>query len=322
MHFNIILSNHHQTAYFAMSQTVTYLRNALSTCGHDVTISMSELHRGAMNVFIENFEAGVEGLVAEIEEHRKSIPLRVGVVSTELMVDGTIPYAQSGLYRNDPDQVRNRVAGFEYFARHADFVWHLVERTAVNFNGINRNQAVFPYGHVEGPSARLRRSPKDLDVVFFGRMTPHRRAVIDSLRARNIAVVDVGYLGAGWVPDFVLSSLLDRAKIGLNLTLHSLDDTPIAGVDPRFASCARIVEMLERDVCVVSEEIPLDNPYRNHMVSAPVSQLADVCRSLLDSGEWQTLGPAAAARFRREMDAIVVCGPVIARTCGGLDPNG
>ena len=86
-------------------------------------------------------------------------------------------------------------------------------------------------------------------------------------KGMNVVAVGQGFQG-DWIPPAIVESLLDRAKIGLNLTLHGLEDAETLGVDPRFASCQRIIEMLSRQLCVVSEEIPLDNPYSEFMVSS------------------------------------------------------
>ena len=111
--------------------------------------------------------------------------------------------------------------------------------------------------------------------------------------------------------------MLDRAKIGLNLTLHGLEDDEI-GVDPRFASCQRVTDMLSRDICVVSEEIPFDNPYAEFMVSSQVEALADHCRKILAGGTWREDGASSAAEFHAAMDVQKVCRPVIERTLAAL----
>jgi hypothetical protein len=113
----------------------------------------------------------------------------------------------------------------------------------------------------------LRRSPKDIDVVFFGTSTPHRVAVLKCLVAEGINVVAVGRdFPVGFLPPSMIHSLLDRAKIGLNLPLHAQNDGP-PDFDPRFVSCGRVAEMFGRDLCVVSEEIPFDNPCCRPLIS-------------------------------------------------------
>jgi hypothetical protein len=127
----------------------------------------------------------------------------------------------------------------------------------------------------------------------------------------NVVVAGGGW-GLGFLPDMLLQSLLDRAKIGLNLTLHSLRDNP-TGPDPRFASCMRIAEMLERRVAVVSERLP-NNPYVAFMHQAEVDDLAALCQSLLKDERWRTESERLSNSFSTEMDAVTLCRPVIDRT--------
>jgi hypothetical protein len=88
--------------------------------------------------------------------------------------------------------------------------------------------------------------------------------------------------------------------------------------DPRFASCFRIKDMLDHDLCVLSEPIPLDNPYQPFMISEPIERIPLKLKELLATGGWREAGPALGAAFRRDMDARKLCGPVIARTIDAL----
>ncbi|HUD25736.1 MAG TPA: hypothetical protein VMQ45_08630, partial [Burkholderiaceae bacterium] len=83
------------------------------------------------------------------------------------------------------------------------------------------------------------------------------------------------------------------------------------GIDPRFASCMRITEMLERETCIVSEEIPLDNPYRDFMRSDQPERVASTCKELLSGDGWRQAGELGAAKFRTSMNVVDVCKPVI-----------
>jgi hypothetical protein len=125
------------------------------------------------------------------------------------------------------------------------------------------------------------------------------------------------------MPKPIYESYLDRAKIGLSITFGGpptgLPEDQAIGLedkdtDLRFASCSRIVEMLLRDICVLSEEIPLDNPYVNFMVQTPADSMADVCASLLENDLWRQIGTSNSAQWRRQMNALVVNKPVIERT--------
>ena len=331
MQFNLLLANHGGLDSLEfLAPTIGYLRAALGRCGHEVTITPNEWRRDAVNILLENFPDAPHW-AAQIRDARGH-GLKVGMVATELFVNGAIPYGNDGIFfSGDEDRAERerylqaRNEGFAAVAGEVDFAWAFLERTAGELGRRCGVSEFLPVGHVGRVPAAERRAPKDIDIAFFGTLTAHRVAVLRDLQKAGLNVVSAGrcvtpgYVPTygGFVPGYFVESLLDRAKIGLNLTL-SAAGPGTAGADPRFASCMRVVEMLERDVCVVSEEIPLDNPYRDYMISAGLEQLADTCRRLLDSGTWRERGERMAGRFRSEMDVSRVCAPVFTRTLEAL----
>ncbi len=320
MWFNFVLNNHGPIEICdELSPLTDYFRGALSRCGHETTVVYDNIYENAINIYFEYFEG--EDFRRKLIDFRKSHDIKIGVVATELMVGGTIPYGKTGIvYRDGPprdDALPRRIAGFNEVAANVDFVWSILERTAAEYRSIAKSSEFFPVGHVSDIPSGTLNAPKDIDVVFFGTLTPHRNAALTAMVNRGLKVLPVGRgFPMGHLPRSLLLSLLDRAKIGVNLTLATDTDTP--GIDPRFTSCMRIKEMLDREICVVSEIIPLDNPYAEFMVCAPVSHLAETCRTLLDGGQWRETGRAQAAAFRGRMDVADVCGPVIDRTLAAL----
>ena len=315
MWFNIIMGNHGETGTSGyLDPLVGYQRSALSACGHEVTVVWDDIRPDAINLFFEYFP--IPKFVDNVRRLRRASLIKFGIIATELMVGRTIPYAQHGMiYDGDkPTMLRNRIAGYEALSRDVDFVWSWLQRTAEETQQFNTASEFFPVGHVVDVPRGLRRSPKDIDVLFFGTRTPHRERLLDTFRVKGISVVCVGRnFSTGYHSRLKLDSLIDRAKIGLNLNLHGEHETE-TGIDPRFASCMRIVDMLEREACIVSEHIPLDNPYAGYMQCAEPQDLADVCRALLAEDRWRVAGEEAASRFRVEMDVTKICAPVIERT--------
>lgn len=315
MWFNFVMKNHGATATTEYLAPLTdYMRATLGRCGHETTLEQDQIYRSAINVFFEYFPDA--DFIHRILELKQRHSLKIGVIATELMVGGAIPYGKHGmLWDGDKEALaRNRVAGFSRFARGVDFVWSWLERTAREYRDCASVSRFFPVGHVFEIPTFVRHSPKDIDVIFFGMRTPHRTAVLETFQAHGIEVKCVGRgFPLGYLPKTYLASLMDRAKIGLNLNLHSQDDT-VDGIDPRFASCMRITEMLDRELCILSEDIPLDNPYRDFMHSDSPEQLAIKCKQLLSDGGWREGGAHAAARFRKEMNVLDVCKPVIDET--------
>ncbi len=323
MWFNIVMNNGTggpPATYVNAAPLALYLRTMLSACGHDVTIVPTQAHAGAINLFFEGFNDPQE-FRQRMQTYRREHGLRFGIVATELMIDNTIPYARDGItYQQDISAadrsafLAHRVHAFESVMEEADFVWCWLERTAQWYQGRKTPVWFLPVGYAGGaPGPDLRRSPKDIEVLHFGKLTPHRISLLEGMQNAGLDVTAIGPGSSwGWVPEYMMQSLIDRSKIGLNLTLHSF--APEDRIDPRFASCMRMVEWLSRDVLVLSEEIPLDNPYHRYIASAPVDDLANMARHLLQSGLWRTLGPANGARFRAEMDVTRICKPLVDAT--------
>lgn len=328
MLFNILVGNH-GTSFHSLQllgPLVNYVRAALSLCGHDVTVARSTWNEDAVNLLFEHFP-DPQFWAGEIRNARRERDCVVGVVATELLVGDTIPYAKNGIHATDiagqdehaqAQYIRKRIDGLNAVAPEANFLWSFLERTAREYEGRCALSRFFPVGHAIGLPGESRRAPKDIDVAFFGTLTPHRASVLEMMARQGLNVAAVGRgTPAGVVPDYIVASLLDRARIGLNLTLSAVGESP-PGVDPRFASCIRVVQMLEHDLCVVSEDIPLDNPYKDYLCSSPLESLAETCTRLLGTGEWRERGIQSAARFREQMHVSRICTPVIDETLAAV----
>ncbi len=315
MWFNISTSNHAPDNQEGLSTLVEYTRGMLSACGHEVTASPDLIFKDAINLYFEHF---LDGPVAV--EHLRAVRAqgcRVGVIATELMVQGTIPYARHGMPYL-PGILERRMDGFHAVLPEIDFLWSFLERTAMAYQPQVPVCHFMPFGCISLVPADMCRSPKLTDVFFFGRATPHRVAVVQRFldAGINIATAGVGFASQR-LPGFVINSYIDRSKITLNLTLHAPDDSSV-NVDPRFASCARVVQILERGAMALSEDIPLDNPYQPFLASTPVDGLVDACRYLLSNDRWKDQASQNAQQFAQEMDVRKICAPVIERTLAQL----
>ncbi|OAN50676.1 hypothetical protein A6A04_17780 [Paramagnetospirillum marisnigri] len=320
MWFNILTHNHHDMETIeSLAPVLDHLRRTLSLCGHEVSVVHDQVYPDAINLYLEHFPKGA-GFAERFRALRRQHGVKIGVIATELMIGGAIPYGRFGITHPDPSYIPDRVAGFNAVAQEVDFLWCLLERTAKEYRNRAAVTEFFPLGYVGSEGVlEARRSPRDLPAVFFGKLTPHRGRTLHSIIAAGVKVVAVGHgFPMGWQSSSLTTSLQDRACIGLNLTFHSAEDSK-GKVDPRFASCLRIVDMLSRGTLVVSEEIPFDNPYRPFMVNASVEDLPEVCRSIITEGNWGELAAENSARFRTEMDVRALCGPVIERTLAALD---
>ena len=302
MLFNLCLINLGQVSVAeSLAPLIDYMRQSLSKCGHEVTVSHEHLTADGINLFFEGFH--IPEFVDQLIQFKKKQGLRFGLIATELMQAEEIPYAKHGViypaHINKTDALKLRMSGFSAVATEADFVWSFLKRTTAYSKKFNAASYHYPVGYVQHLCAALRRSPKDIDVLFFGGRTPHRERILKKLADSGISVMAIGRgFPSGVLPTPLLHSLLDRAKIGLNLTLES--EPTASGIDPRFVSCMRVVEMLDRELLVVSEDVPHDNPYKEYMVSATANDLAVCIKDILQSESWTHLGCLNAAKYRKK----------------------
>lgn len=316
---NFLLHNHGPLVHAgpALEPQVTYFWSTLAALGFDVSASNDQLARDAVNVYFEYFLD--ERLLFKLNAFRNNYGTRVGIVATELIVDGDIPYMRDGILQVDPAARREattdesvqasrlRVKNLLTHAPDFDFIWSLLPRTQALMRGLNPNAFLFPVGYLK-PTRPVAAVPKDIDVLLFGTFTPHRATVVEALRAAKLNVHCVGRnTPAGFVPQFILDSLIDRAKIVLNLALSDDGD----GADPKFASCFRIAGALSRGALIVSEAIPQDNPYASFMVSCTIAELPQRCADLVTDGRFGELAVQNFAAFKAAMAAEAVAASAV-----------
>lgn len=215
MWFNILTENHGRPETVQrLDPIIRYLRSVLGGSGHDVTVVHDQLYPKAINIYLENF-LGSRDYAAEFRQLRRTHGIVIGVIATELMIGGTIPYARHGITfksaASGEELIRRRVSAFEATIAEADFLWSFLPRTADEYSTRCAVSEFFPVGSTVLVPADERRSPKDVDIFFFGKATPHRAAVINSLTRAGL---QVAFAAMAPRADGFLISWLRRCLIG------------------------------------------------------------------------------------------------------------
>ncbi len=316
MQFNFVLDNHSKNPDIAarFSQIIYPIRVTLSRLGHGVSISHDQIFLDQINLFLEYFTD--REYLYLLKDLKVSKNLTYGVINTELYFNKTIPYMNKDVLFNKPNNFIDRVEGLEEACKNADFVWSLFENTAKECLTFNSNSKFFPFGFLGLVNENDHRAEKNIDVAFFGKVTPHRLNILQKLNKIGLSVYVVG---AGWekgyLPDILLQSVLDRTKIGLHLTQFAWDRTDES--DPRFVSCARIVEMLENRLCVVSDFVP-NNPYSRFIHEVEDERIPSYCQELILSGSWKKEAEDNFLSFQNNMSMVKMCKPIIDETLSSI----
>lgn len=153
-----------------------------------------------------------------------------------------------------------------------------------------------PLGYADVLS-RIERAPEqDIDVLFYGHLSPRRTKVLDALRATglNLVVLADAY-GAE------RDALIARAKIVLNVHNHD-------GI--KALETPRVFYLLANRKAVVTEskpDVPLDDDLRRAMLVAPYEGLVDACVALVrDSARRAALEEAALLCMKARPEAKIL----------------
>jgi len=150
-------------------------------------------------------------------------------------------------------------------------VWDYSPRNVLELKTVDVDDYLVEIGYVP-EMTRFPKLEEDLDVVFFGALTPRRAAVLAELGRRGYRVYASARL-YGAKRDHLVS----RAKVVLNM--HSSEDI-------KSFEIVRIAPSLANKKCIVTERAEGDwfpEDLRYGMWVAPYDKLVDACTTILDS---------------------------------------
>jgi hypothetical protein len=256
-------------------RTIAY---GLRDLGYEADLTVNFIDTGYTNIIVGSHLLTAADVGGILETGARYIPL------------------QSELLSRDPATgcVRSSYQGdqFEAIGRplmeHAVAVWDgytdvsVMRQLQVSDDRLKR----FRIGYCEGLEDILHRpyDHKDLDVLFFGSMTPHRSAILQTLDGLRLAFFEYG-------PSAFRNDMIARSRI--NLSLHS---APELSYFPQ----PRTGYLLNNRAVVVAEGSTDHPPMRSLVVEAPVDALRQRCEELLASTpELESLAETAYEGYRQ-----------------------
>lgn len=152
-------------------------------------------------------------------------------------------------------------------------VWDYSKRNVAEWKKLGQDVRHVPIGYTPNLTRIPKGRAKDIDVLFYGWVTPRREKVLKDLEAAGLRVVTLnGVYGGG------RDSLISRAKVVLNVHHDGRE----------LFEIVRVSYLLANGKCVVSEVSADDDEYSDLPIQrAPYEGLIDACRS--------PLAPEAAA---------------------------
>ena len=314
-HFNYCVANHPLKSVLKLEDLVRNLQAPLVELGQSVGLSYQDISLQGVNIFFEYFENAAVDLFNKFTQ--KGIPY--GIICTERVLGETLNgYSKDnpGDWLVTPEQDPegkgltwlDRYRNFLEVAKKAQFIWCIYRDSVPALQQLLGHDRVhyLPLGYSsqlsDGPVHRSSR--REFDLFFVGKTTPYRSQILEKLKQAGLTVSHQ----EGYLPAYIRSSVLARSKISLSLKMAP---------DWAVPSPNRIAYLLSNEACVVAEKMDYVLETDNYIELVESDELIQHCVSLIESGDWETLGTKNAQRFREELNMTTLMGKLLSEMTEG-----
>jgi hypothetical protein len=284
MRFGVTFGNHGNGIH--VEDILLYVRNALRAAGEEAYI-MPTLLREGVNVMLECF---TREQALQIRHIKQQTSARFVILVTEY-TDGVTfnSHIKSGLgHYVDKDMWKLRFNNFMEVAAEAEAIWSLSDFGVSLYKPLFRDKPVltfpigfdplFPEPHHPAPAL------KDIDLLFTGNETPHRKSIIEEL-SKDYYVMTTPVT----TPNTSRIDMLHRAKAGLHINLSSAQHE---------SSFMRQHFLLMNASPVLSERALLAGPLDDFITQFDGDDFVHGVRDYISSGAWKSDGLEAYRRYR------------------------
>jgi hypothetical protein len=285
MRFGVSFGNHGNGAH--VEDIVVYIRNALRVAGEEAYI-LPTLLRDGVNVVLEMF---TQEQALQIRRLKHRTAARFIVVVSEFTDGRTFnSHIKSGLgHYVDKDFWKARFDNFMEVATEAEAIWSLSEFAAEQYKPLFPDKPVLPFPVGFDPLFPETYHPdpeqKDIDLLFTGAETPHRKAMIEELsRSHYVMTSPVT------TPNSARIDMISRSKATLHINLSS---------DQLYSSVMRHHFLLMNASPVLSERAQRAGTLDEFVTQFDTSDFARGVSDYLASGQWKSCGLEAYRRYRK-----------------------
>ena len=256
---------------YLLDTACKYLCCGLEALGHDCTIGLNQLQSGRLNIIFGGHALRTPNDIDAIAAAGPYI-----VYQTERLGTDGIKYWQD---KTQYEQV------YLNFLRRAAAVWEGVPANVPILNSYGVPCRMLMGGYLPALEEIVHKRTKDIDFLFFGSITPHRRQMLQALQQRGYRTVTVFDARAVFRND-----LIARAKV--NLALRH-DRTP------GHLSWGRVCYLLNNRSLVCVERC-IDQQWLEHCFpSADTEEWIALCEHTLMRPDRDAFAEEASERFRQ-----------------------
>ena len=252
------------------------------------TVHFGLLHLGFESCLVRGFRSGFRHIV--FGSHL--IPPEAWPIRADSIIYNTEPLGEEAAdapFKNPPVE-----------AMRAFKVWHMSKSLHERALALGFDSQYVPLGYVREMTRIENQAEPDIDALFYGAVTPRRKAIVDQLRAAGLNVPEAETLFGRYGAE--RDALMSRAKMILNVHQYR----------PRVTfAVGRVVYALANRKPVLCEfngpEEEIEEDLSPGMVFAGYENLIDVCKDL--AKDPNALRVAAQAGFdavrRRDEESIL-----------------
>jgi hypothetical protein len=171
------------------------------------------------------------------------------------------------------------------FLRRAHCVWEGTARNKPILDRMNLRSVIFRGGYHPGLEDVRPKRERDLDFLFYGSVTPHRRRMLERLTERGHQVVAIFDHRSTYRND-----LIARAKVNL---------APIQGPGMEHFAYGRVCYLLNNQSLVVVEKGFDQEWLQDCFISASADNWVDICEQTLSRSDQNEIRAEFCDRFRR-----------------------
>jgi hypothetical protein len=303
MNFNICMGNFYTPGYpeseifqltSSLADGVRFVRRALESAGHHVTVNAAFIDKDAVNIFWERFYDFSDNPPTKL----KKLGYRYGIICTE-------PMTTEGRYNPfefDDVTAAKIYQDFSDTLRQADFVWHILEEAGPCCRRLNPNSHLLPFGYVEGYAELAEPRSRRLiaDFICQGHISGRRADICAILKQRGHTVNM-----AGIQPEFIRISMLESARV-----LISIQKTP----EHSIFSVTRVYHSIMNRIPLVMEYNGPPTYLSKYCLAVPTDQFISECCDVIERGDYFAAGQDVYDRFSREMPAVPMMEKLITAT--------
>lgn len=265
MKFNLVQVAKEAKMYYLIHDPLRSLLYSLESLGHDVIVQKDTMAKDRVNII-------ALGERLTIQDIDKIIASKVPyiVYQTEVFTDNGLNF-QEGVTKEFCLEKQER---YLKLCRHATMIWECFDFNQKYLQNLGIESHTIYHGYHPRLEGLPKKKTLDIDVCFFGSLTPYRLKVLRKLvkKKLNVSILQ-------WEPPLFRDETLRRSKINLSIRAN---DTTMSHL-PHF----RVLTALYHNTMTVSEQGRGQDWMQDMMEMVPENDFVESVVSALSSNEYE-----------------------------------